>query len=225
MSPMKVARTAGAVYLVFSIIAVIGEFAFPGFWKPGDPAGTAGAIAGAESAYRWSVLTSFVTVVLHLVLMAILYELFIDVDRRHTVLMTLFVAVGVAAALSNLMVSFVPLVIVDNATVFSSFTQAQRDVLTLGALEWRRAGAAVPMSFWGFWLFPFGTLVIRSRMFPRILGVLLMIAGVGYLVTGFSNIVFPEHRQLVGKWMMPLYFGEIPIVFWLLIKGARERRA
>jgi predicted transporter len=77
------------------------------------------------------------------------------------------------------------------------------------------------MAFWGLWLFPFGMLVIRSRHYPRILGVMLMIAGFAYLVTSVTGLGLPAHRRLVGQWMMPLYFGELPIIFWLLIKGAK----
>jgi hypothetical protein len=52
----------------------------------------------------------------------------------------------------------------------------------------------------------------------------MMVAGVGYLVTGFTSLLFPERLGLVSKVMMPLYFGELPIVFWLAIVGARPPR-
>jgi hypothetical protein len=31
----------------------------------------------------------------------------------------------------------------------------------------------------------------------------------------------PQYRQVVSRFMMPLYFGEVPIIFWLLIRGAK----
>lgn len=70
-------------------------------------------------------------------------------------------------------------------------------------------------------LFPFGILVIKSGFLPRILGMLLLVAGFAYLVTSATAIVLPAYTPLVSRTMMPLYFGEVPIIFWLLIKGAK----
>jgi predicted transporter len=78
------------------------------------------------------------------------------------------------------------------------------------------------MAFWGLWLFPFGILVIRSGLFPRILGVMLLVAGLAYLTTSLTSLVLPTYRQVVSLITMPLYLGEVPIIFWLLIKGATE---
>jgi predicted transporter len=80
------------------------------------------------------------------------------------------------------------------------------------------------MMFWGLWLFPFGWLVYRSQFLPRALGALILLAGVAYLLSGAVAIALPEYRQVVSRTMMPLYFGEVPIIFWLMIKGAREAR-
>ena len=80
----------------------------------------------------------------------------------------------------------------------------------------------VTMAFWGLWLFPFGILVVKSGFIPRILGFLLMVAGFAYVMTGFASIVLPTYRQVVSQIMMPLYFGEVPIIFWLFIKGVKD---
>jgi len=75
--------------------------------------------------------------------------------------------------------------------------------------------------FWGLWLFPFGTLVIRSGFIPRFLGFLLLIAGMGYLIDSFTFLVFPTYKQVGSQIAMILELGELPIIFWLLIWGAR----
>jgi len=79
--------------------------------------------------------------------------------------------------------------------------------------------------FWGLWLFPFGALVIRSGFIPRFLGVLLIIAGVGNLVAAFVGLVLPQYVDRVSLFTMVLSFGEMPIVFWLLIWGAKPQPA
>jgi hypothetical protein len=116
---------------------------------------------------------------------------------------------------------FAPLLLLSGADYLSVFTKPQLDALAFGSLRFRGSAAAVPMAFWGLWLFPFGILVMKSRFLPRILGILLIVAGIGYLVTGAANIVLPAYRQAISQVVMPLYFGEVPVIFWLLIKGAK----
>jgi hypothetical protein len=216
------ARRAGLWYFVFMIVAIFGEFVLPAFRVPGDAAATARNITAAELTYRVESLTGLVTHVIFLFLVVSLYQLFRDVDRGHALRMVLFVAVGVAVALGNMLHKFEPLELLSGADAWSGFTQPQLDALALGTLGTHRAGGAVPMTFWGLWLFPFGILVVRSGFLPRVLGVLLLVAGGAYVVTGVTAIVLPDQREAVARWMMPLYFGEVPIIFWLLIKGARR---
>ncbi len=215
------AHRAGALYFVFMIVAIIGEYFFPAFMVPGDAAATARNITAALPAYRMSILTGFVTLILFIFLVESLYQLLKDAGRSQAIVMVLLVSIGVAVALANLVSKFAPLVLLSDADYLSVFTKPQLDALTLGVLGFHRSGAAIPMAFWGLWLFPFGLLVIKSRYFPRILGILLIIAGVAYLTSGVTAIAWPEYRSVVSRFMMPLYFGEVPIVFWLLIMGAR----
>ena len=86
-------------------------------------------------------------------------------------------------------------------------------------------GITVASVFWGLWLFPFGMLVIRSGFIPRVFGVLLIIAGVAYLASAFATLVLPRYEPLVSKVAGPLEIAEVPIIFWLLIWGAKTRPA
>ena len=88
-----------------------------------------------------------------------------------------------------------------------------------------RQGITVASVFWGLWLFPFGILVIRSGFIPRVFGWLLMAAGVGYLASAFATLVLPRYAETVSKVALPLEFAEVPIIFWLMIWGARTRPA
>ena len=67
-------------------------------------------------------------------------------------------------------------------------------------------------------------LVIRSRFIPRVLGALLFIAGFGYLVDSFAALLLPQHASTVSQFTFVLLFGELPIIIWLLIWGAKEQR-
>ncbi len=216
------ARRAGLLYFLFMIVAILGEFFLPAFMVPGDAAATARNITAAEGMYRIAILIGFGTLVIFVFLVVSLYKLLKDVDKSQAMMMVLLVSVGVAVALANLLTKFAPLVLLSRADYLSVFTKPQLDALALGFLRFHSGGLIVIKAFWGLWLFPFGRLVIRSGFFPQILGILLLVAGFAYLIGSATSLVLPDYRQVVSRVMMPLYFGEVPIIFWLLIKGAKE---
>lgn len=218
---IRMARRAGVLYFVFSLIAIVGEFLIPPFVVPGDAAATARNIVAGTQTYRMDILLGFATLVLFIFLVASLYRLLQGVAKSQALLMVLLVSVGVAVSLANLLNKFAPLVLLSGADYLSAFTKPQLDALVLGFLGLHRSGTVLSTAFWGLWLFPFGFLVIRSDFIPRIFGILLMVAGSAYLTSSITAIVLPEYRSVVSRFTMPLYFGEVPIIFWLLIKGAR----
>ena len=114
------------------------------------------------------------------------------------------------------------LTLVSGADFLSVFPRAQLDALAYLAVHLHAQGLEVVSIFWGLWLFPFGLLVIRSRFMPRVLGVLLILAGLAYMGSSFASLLLPEDAPAVARLTMPLKFGELPIVFWLLLRGARE---
>jgi hypothetical protein len=215
------AHRAGLLYFLFMISAIIREFVFPTFMVPGDAMATARNIAAAERMYRIGILLGVVTLVMFIFLVAVLYELFRDVDRGQAMFMVLLALVGIAVAFANLVHQFAPLILLRGADYLSVFTTSQLEALSLVFLRLHSSGAVVATAFWGLWLFPFGILVVKSGFFPRILGILLMVAGLAYVAFSVTSIVLPEHSRVLSRVLMPLYFGEVPIIFWLLIRGAQ----
>ena len=221
MNPVKAtAHRAGALYFVFMILGIVQEFLFPKFMVTVDATATARNIMAGEPMYRLGILIGLVTLVMFIFLVALLYKLLKEADRTQAMLMVLLVVVGVAIALANELAQFAPLVLLSGADYLSVFSKPQLDALSLAFLRLHSNGSVFATTFWGLWLFPFGILVVKSRFFPKILGILLMVAGSGYVISSVTSIVMPEHARVVFRALMPLYFGEMPIIFWLLIKGA-----
>jgi len=219
-SKNSIARRAGVVYFLFMILGIYGEFGFPSFLVSGDAASTAANISRSEFTYRAGILLGFVTHVVFIYLVVVLFQLLEEVDRGQALLMVLLVAIGVAVALSNMLARFAPLMLSDAGASMAAFTKSQLDALALSSIQFRRAGAVVPLGFWGLWLLPFGRLVMKSDFLPRIIGVLLIVAGVAYIAGSTIAILAPEYRQSAGRFLTPLYLGEVPVIFWLLLKGA-----
>jgi hypothetical protein len=219
------ARRAGLLYLAMSILAMFSYLYVPAaFMVRGDAAATARRILEGELMYRVSVLTSLTTHLLFLFLVMALYRLFRDVDRAQARLMVVLVCVPVAAELVVVAGKLAPLVFLSDAEFLSVFSKPQLEALSLASLRLGGNLAQLMTVFWGLWLFPFGILTLRSGYFPKVLGILLFISGVGYIATGVAFLVLPEHLPLIRRILTPLYFGELGMVLWLPIMGARARR-
>jgi hypothetical protein len=67
----------------------------------------------------------------------------------------------------------------------------------------------------------FGALVIRSGFIPRILGVLLLLNGVALVVVSLTALMLPSHLDTVSRYATLPELGELWMIAWLLIKGAR----
>ena len=87
-------------------------------------------------------------------------------------------------------------------------------------------GLRIASLFWGLWLLPFGWLVLRSGRIPRVLGLLLVLGGVGYVVQVFGGLVpGVAESSWMGYVRMPAALGEIGSCLWLLVFGARAGAA
>jgi len=230
-STKKQARVAGLLYLVLAIPAPIGLMYVPSkLIVSGDATATADRIRASESLLRIGIASELFPQIIFIFLVLALYRLFKAVNETLAQQMVILGAlVSVPIVFLNVLNEIAALILVSGADFLSVFDKNHLDALAYLFLRLHKQGIIVVSIFWGLWLFPFGMLVIRSGFIPRILGVLLMIAGFGYLVSSFTSLLLPQYEKLVGQFTMVLNFGELPIIFWLLIKGVNaeqlEKRA
>jgi len=224
-STRAAARYAGLLYVLFSILAVIGYMVVPSsIVVPGDAAATARRIAEGMFIYRVGILAALAAHIVFIVLVLRLHDLFKGVDDRQARLMVALVCVGAGAEIVNLANRIAPLVLLSGAEFLSVFTKAQLDALALGFLRLGNSFGQALTAFWGLWLFPFGILTIRSGLFPRFLGILLFVSGFAYTATSVVRLVFPDQFHVIAPIVTPLYLGEVAMVLWLPIMGARAPR-
>lgn len=220
------ARVAGVLYLGL-LIAPIGLVYVPSeLIVSGNATATADNIRASEWLLRIGMATELIHQVIAVFLVLALYRLFKAVNETHAKQMVILGAlVSVPIMFINVLNEIAAQVLVSGADFLSVFEKPQLDALAYLFLRLHGEGLTVVSIFWGLWLFPFGMLVIRSRFIPRVLGVLLMITGIAYLVSSFATLVVPRYAPLVSQVAFPFYFGEFPIIFWLLIWGAKPRPA
>ena len=76
----------------------------------------------------------------------------------------------------------------------------------------------ISLGVFGISLLLVGYLAFRSGFVPKIFGILLVIAGIGYLADAIGMIFIPDFSALFAQFM---FVGEVAIIFWLLIAGRR----
>jgi len=135
--------------------------------------------------------------------------------------MVILIVVSIPIAFVNELNSIAALVLVRGADFLSVFDKAQRDALAMLFINLHNRGFSVAEIFWGLWLFPLGLLVYRSRFLPRFLGVWLAIAGFAWVTLSLTGVLLPQYVDKVYTYSQPAFFGEIALMLWLVIKGAR----
>src|SRR6266571_3016683 len=223
MHPIKkAARVAGAVYL--SMI-ITGPFAL--IYVPsklivrGNAAGTADNILAHETMFRLAIMADLFGQVIFICLAIALYRLLNGVNKTWAGLMVAFVLVSAAVGFLNTLNDIAALILFRGADFLAVFDKPQRDALGMLFIRLHSQGIFIDEIFWGLWLFPFGLLVFRSGFLPRFVGVWLMINCFGYVVLSVIALFFPAYYSAAFKMAQPVLFGELAIMLWLLIKGAK----
>lgn len=221
----KQARTAGLLYLLMGIVAPIGLVYVPSqLFVPGNVLATAENVRRSGWLLRLGIVSELVHQTLAIFLVLALYRLFRDVDERHARLMVILGAlVSVPIVFVNVLNEVAALTLLGSPEFQAVVEKPQLDALAYLFLHLHGQGIVVASIFWGLWLFPFGMLVIRCGFIPRALGALLLIAGTAYLVSSLTTLALPAYAPLVSRFVSPLVALELPIIFWLLIWGAKTR--
>lgn len=210
-------RLTGWVYLIMIGFSAAG-YATMTRLLAGDSQVVLERLAAEHALFGLALASMAVGFVTWLVLAVMLYRLMSSSGRLPGLLMLLFTVAG--AAMNLLAVSrLLPLVSTSgsglDAGTLVPVVESYNHLLILAQV------------FSGLWMFPFGWLVIRSRIVPQLLGYCLMAGGVAYLLIpigafnpGLNEMLTWRIISLVSG--IPALVGEIGVCLWLLIKGASE---
>ena len=220
----KQARVAGILYLSASITGALGLIYVPStLIVSGDATMTASHIRASETLFRLGIASELIGFVIFIFVVLALYRLFKGVNEKHALAMAILLLVSIPISLLNALNDVAALILLSGADFLSVFETRQLDALAYVFVRLHGQGFVVAQIFWGLWLFPFGILVIRSGFIPRFLGYLLFIAGFGNVASSFSWLLLPSHAPIIDRFTGVLTAAELPIIFWLLIWGAKER--
>ena len=220
------ARIAGLLYLALVLVGPIRLLYIPTvLFVTGDAAATAHNIASHESLFRLGIFSDLVAATLDIFVVIALYRLLNGVDRTLATIMVILGIADVPIYFINTLNDFAALLFARGGDFLSAFDPAQRIAMTMLFVNLHHFGVVVNEVFWGLWLLPFGILVYRSSFLPRFLGIWLVLNCFAYLVQSVAGVLMPQYADAISNFAFPMQFGEIAIMLWLIVMGAKQRPA
>jgi len=225
LTPKQFARLTGLFYLLVIICAGFSQGYVRGtIVVPGDAELTATNILAQEGLFRLGFVTDLTAFVLDAVISVMLYKLFKPVSKNlATVSSALRLLAHPAIASLNLLNHFMALEVLNGAEALSTFSLKQLQSAALLFMDAHRYGYLIAGAFFGLHCLLLGVLIYRSRMIPKVFGVLMGAAAIGYLMESFGVFLFPGNEgwlALVVGFSAAL--GEVSLTFYLLIKGLKQ---
>jgi hypothetical protein len=154
----------------------------------------------------------------------VFYVLLKPVNKNVALLMLLLNLAGVPMLGINMLNQFATLLLMNGAGYLTVFSADQLHALGMLFFNLHEYGYSIAVISWGFYLLPLGYLVFKSGYFPKILGVLLMLACFGHLIQFFQIFLFPAYEVIAYPGLVVAIIAEFSFAFWLLVKGAKEQQ-
>lgn len=221
LSPRAMAQL-GAVLLLVTIVG--GVFA-QGFLSDrlivaGDPAATARNIIANAGVIRLAFGIFMIEMACQIGTTAAMYELLKPVDRSLSTTAAVFGYVGSGIKILARLFFYAPLFVLSGPPNPSAFNQGQLEAIAALLLRINNLGAGTACIFLGINTIMVGYLMLRATFLPRILGVVGVAGGLGWL-----SYLYPP---LASRVFIPValfaLLGCAVTIWWLLIRGVDEEQ-
>jgi hypothetical protein len=223
-SRKRLARIAGLLYL---IVGIFGGFAVgyatPRVYAAGDAAVTTGNLIANSGLVLFGVMADLLQATAFIFLALALYALLKDVNKNAARLMVSLVAIATAIMCINEIFQFSALRVAGDGSYATAFGAAGSQALVMLLMDMHHYGFLIAQIFFALWLVPLGYLAYQSGMFPRALGVVLVAAGVSYLVDMIAAFLFPEiSMKIHGLLAILPTVAEVWTLVYLLVVGVKN---
>jgi len=221
-SPRSTARMAGVFYLITIVARMLVEiFVRNRLVVSDDAAATATNILAHEPLFRWGFAGDIIAFASYVVVAALLYVLFKPVNRRLSLVAAFFSLVASMVQAISSLFHLAPLFLLGGATYLKVFTVEQLQALSLVFLRLRAAAYHnIGLVFFGLYLLLVGILILKSSFLPRILGGLMVLAGLSYVLFLSPPLV----RSLQPYILIFPGVGQISFCLWLLVMAVNAQR-
>lgn len=220
MSPLFKARMGGFCWLMCFLTSIYALMLSGRLIVAGGPAATAANLLAHETLFRSGTAALLISTAFYIAATLFVYEVLRPVNRSISLLAAFFSLVGCAVGALSCLFDFVPFILLKGAPYLSVYTTEQLHALSYMFLVVRARANDVGLIFFGLHCLGVGYLILRSIFLPRVVGLLMVIAGLGWL-----TFLFPPLAQSLAPFnMLPGAIGELSLTLWLIVKGVNVQR-
>ena len=224
-SPLFKARTAGFFWLMTFLTGAFAMFVGGRFVVSGDAVATAANILANEPSFRLGVAANLIATACYLTATLLVYDLLKPVNRNLSLLAAFFSITGCAIGALSMLFQLAPLVVLGGAQYLSVFTVEQLRALAFMFFRLYEQASNIAFAFFGLHCLLVGCLILKSMFLPRIVGALMVCAGLGWLTFSFASLLSPLLARYLSPYIMaPGILGEASLTLWLLVMGVNVQR-
>ncbi|MBV8726390.1 MAG: DUF4386 domain-containing protein [Candidatus Eremiobacteraeota bacterium] len=218
-SPRAFASVAGFFYLV-TFVAAVPFLLADNLIVTNNPAATATNILSHPSLFWLGFTGNLLGSASYVVVTGMLFRLFAPVNKTVSLVAAFFSLAGCAIGVVGYVFYFAPSLLLGGAHYLNVFAPAQLQALAFLLLKFAGRGINVSLVFFGFYCSLIGYLTFRSTFMPKTIGVLMAIAGLGWL-----TFLWPPLSTVAASYVMLTgLLGEGSLTLWLLIFGVNSER-
>jgi hypothetical protein len=211
------ARIAGVLFLLTLVAGGFGEAYAPSqIIAPGDATTTAHNLLASDVLFRLGLLAYLVEVVCDLTLTLLLYVLLRPVHPNLALLAVFFRLMGTATFAFGELFYFAPSLILGGDAYLNTFSPDQLNTLAL--LSFNVYTAAFDLfTVFGVASMLLGYLMLRSGYLPRVLGILWILGGLGFVTRNVVFVLAPAYAS--SLLLVPNALAVLSLGVWLLVRG------
>jgi len=218
--PRPHARVAGAFYLLTTILGMTAVVLDSKLVVTGNAAATAANITSHQVVFRLSSISNLLATVCYVIVTALFYNLFKPVNKNAALTAAFLSLAGCGMGAVSCAIQLVPLSLLARGPFVDIFKPEELQGLVMMLLRASGEAYNTGMIFFGFYCVLIGYLIFHSGFLPKLVGVFMALAGLGWLVSLWP----PLDKALSSYTMITGLLGEGSLTLWLLIMGVNVQR-
>ena len=214
----RYAKAAGVLLLVSIVGGFFGELYLPSqLIVSGDADATARNLTTLDSLYRLGFAGYLLEAICDVSLALVFYVILRPVHRQLALATVMFGIISTTLFAVGEIFFFAPPLVLSGADYLKVFTTEQLNALALLSIKMYGRVSTIFMAFYGIATLLRGYLILRSTFLPKLIGVLMIIAGTGFIVRNFVFVLAPAYAS--DLFLAPMFLAAVSLTGWLLVKG------